>query len=487
MDIKVIVLTLYALLTFWIGYTGMKKTKTFNDFFLGGGNVGPWMTAFSYGTAYFSAVLFIGFAGKIGWSFGFSGLWIALFNALIGVLLVWKVLGWKIKTMSVEMKVATMSEYLEKRYQSKHIKLLSALVIFIFMIPYSAAVFMGLSYLFTSSFQIDYGVILIAMGFFTATYVIMGGYKSMALIDTVFGIIMAISVVILFYSTIQKGGGMGTIGENLSLINEKLVGPVGPPGFMNLFSLIFLTSMAPLAMPQLVQKFYAIKDQRSVKIGMFASTIFAMLIGFIAYYLGSTTRVFLTPETTPQAFENGQPIFDRLMPELLTSVIPEYLSVIILLLILSASMSTLASLVLISSSSFTKDFWAGYIQKNISDRSLTRLMRIMSAVFIGLAVLLAYVELDVIVEILGISWGALGAFFLGPFFWGLFSKRTSRLAAYGSGLIGLSITLILYFVGVSTLETIKPWYFSSPGAGTLGIIASFVLAPLLSLFAKNKA
>ncbi len=484
MEIKIVVIALYAAMIIWVGYSGMKKTKSFNDFFLGGGNIGPWMTAFSYGTAYFSAVLFIGFAGKIGWTFGYSGMWIALLNALVGVLFVWKFLGWKIKTMSVSYQVATMSEFLEKRYQSKHIKLLSALVIFVFMIPYSAAVFMGLSYLFTTSLGVNYGLILILMGFFTASYVIMGGYKSMAMIDMIFGIIMAASVIILLISTLNKGGGFVNITETLSAINEKLVAPVGPPGIWHLLSLVFLTSIAPLAMPQLVQKFYAIKDKKSVHVGMFASTAFALLIGFIAYFLGSTTQVFLSPEATPNAFVDGQPHFDRLMPELLTSVIPESLAVLILLLILSASMSTLASLVLISSSSFVKDFWAGYVQKDISDKRLTLLMRVMSAVFIAMAVLLAWVELDVIVEILGISWGALGAFFIGPFIWGLFSKKTTRLAAYLSGIIGLALTLTLYFVGLYTDNPVKEWYFTSPGAGSIGIMASFILAPLISIGSK---
>ncbi|PLX00310.1 MAG: sodium:solute symporter [Marinilabiliales bacterium] len=485
MLVKLIVISVYALMIIIIGIVGMRKTKSFNDFFLGGGNVGPWMTAFSYGTAYFSAVLFIGFAGKIGWGFGYSGMWIALFNALVGVLLVWGVFGWRIKKMSTEYGVSTMSEFLEKRYNSKNFKLMASIVIFIFMIPYSAAVFMGLSYLFTSSFGIDYWVALVFMGGFTATYIILGGYKSMAMIDMIFGIIMTVGVVVLFFSTIDKGGGIANISDSLAAINDKLVAPVGPPGIWPLLSLVFLTSVAPFAMPQLVQKFYAIKDKRSVKIGMFASTFFAMLIGGVAYFMGSTTRVLITPEANPNSFDAGKPLFDRLMPELLTNVIPDSLSVLILLLILSASMSTLAALVLISSSSFTKDFYAGYIKKDMSDKGLTRMMRIMSGVFVFLAVILAYVELDVIVEILGISWGAIGSFFLGPFVWGLFSKKVNRLGGLSAAILGLAVCLTLYFIGLNVDIQPRPWYFSSPGAGTIGMLVSLVVNPVFSLFGKK--
>jgi Na+/proline symporter len=244
---------------------------------------------------------------------------------------------------------------------------------------------------------------------------------------------------------------------------------IGPPGFWPLFSLIFLTSIAPFAMPQLVQKFYAIRDKRSIKIGMVASTIFAILIGGVAYFIGSTTRIFITPDATPGAFVDGAAIPDRLMPELLTNVIPEPLAIVILLLILSASMSTLAALVLISSSSFSKDFVAGFIKKDISDQSLTKLMRYASAFFVFLSVILAYLNIDSIVAILGVSWGAIGSFFLGPFVWGLFSKKVTKLGAYFSGIVGLATCLILYFTGTP-----------SPQAGTIGMLVSLALNPLVS-------
>ncbi len=469
MTLKIIVITLYAIMILAVGIIGLRKTKSFNDFFLGGGNVGPWMSAFSYGTAYFSAVLFIGFAGQIGWNFGYSGLWVAVFNAFLGVFGVWALFGWRIKKMSSEYGVATMSEFLEKRYSSPFFKLLASIVIFVFMIPYSAAVFMGLSYLFTSSFGIQYEYALLFMGVFTALYLSMGGYKSMAMIDMIFGLIMTVGVIILYFSTVNKGGGLANITETLAAIKPKLTELVGPPGWWPLLSLVFLTSVAPFAMPQLVQKFYAIRDKKSVKVGMVASTVFALLIGGVAYFVGSTTRVFITPENTPIVFKDGAPIFDRLMPEMLTNVIPQGLSIIILLLMLSASMSTLAALVLISSSSFTKDFYSGFINRKIGDKSLTLMMRVMSIFFVFVSVALAYLNIDSIVAILGVSWGAIGSFFLGPFVWGLFTKSVNRFGGLSSGILGLATCLILYFIGMP-----------SPQAGTIGMLVSLIVTPLFS-------
>ncbi|MBM3435995.1 MAG: sodium:solute symporter family protein, partial [Bacteroidetes bacterium] len=355
MVIKVILISLYALMTLVIGYIGMRRTRNFKDFFHGGGNVGPWMSAFSYGTAYFSAVVFIGFAGKVGWGFGYSGIWIGIFNGLMGVLGVWALLGWKIKKVSVEYKIDTMSEFLEKRYSSPFLKLFASIAIFVFLIPYSAAVFIGLSYLFTYSFPgIQYWHTVVFMGVFTALYLVMGGYKSMAIVDVIFGMIMTAGVIILGVVTIGKGGGLNNITEGLNRINPGLTSVVGPPGWWPLLSLIVLTSVAPFAMPQLIQKFYAIRDKRSVYIGMIASTLFSLLIGVVAYFMGSTSRFFLNPQNAPSAFSTeGAPNVDALMPVMMTTVIPDSLSVVVLLLILAASMSTLASLILISSSSLS--------------------------------------------------------------------------------------------------------------------------------------
>jgi SSS family solute:Na+ symporter len=467
--VKIVVISAYAVFTLAIGYLGLKKARTFSDFFLGGRTVGPWMSAFTYAAAYFSAVLFIGFAGKVGWGFGLSGLWIALGNALVGVLGVWGLLGNRIRRMSVELQVTTMPEFLERRYGSRILKFIASLAIFLFLIPYSAAVFIGLSYLFKANFGLAYGTALLFMGLFTAFYLVLGGYKSMTMIDVVFGMIMCLGSAVLIASTLQKAGGPEGLAAGLTAIDPRLTAAVGPGGAWPLFALVFLTSVAPFAMPQLVQKFYAIRDGKAIRRGMIASTAFAALIAGTAYFTGAAARLFLTPESAPGAFTGGRPVFDVVMPEFLTKVIPPSLSIVMMLLILSASMSTLAALVLISSSSVVKDLYAGFVNPAVTDRTLTRLMRTTSAVFILLSVVLAYFRPATIVAILSVSWGAIGSFFLGPFVWGLISKKVTRFGAIASALLGLGTCLALSFSGIAPAE-----------AGTIGMIVSFVLNPLAS-------
>jgi SSS family solute:Na+ symporter len=469
MLIKALVIGAYAVMTLVIGWLGLRKAQTFNDYFLGGRTVGPWMSAFTYAAAYFSAVLFIGFAGKVGWGFGLSGLWIGVGNALVGVLGVWWLIGDRIRRISVELQVTTMPEFLEKRYASPFLKLIASLAVFLFLVPYSAAVFIGLSYLFKANFGLSYAIALLFMGLFTAFYLVLGGYKSMTMIDVVFGMIMCLGSAVLIGSTLQKAGGFGHLAASLEAVDPKLTAAVGPGGAWPLFALVFLTSIAPFAMPQLVQKFYAIKDRRAIRRGMIASTFFAALIAGAAYFSGAAARLFMTPESSPTAFAAGQPLFDVIMPEFLANVIPPSLSIVMLLLILSASMSTLAALVLISSSSVVKDLYAGFVNPAVSDRTLTRMMRIMSAVFVLLSVVLAYFRPATIVAILSISWGAIGSFFLGPFVWGLISRKPTKFGAIGSALLGLGTCLGLAFTGMSPAE-----------AGTIGMLVSFATTPLLS-------
>jgi len=470
MAIKILIVGAYAVLTLAIGYLGLRKARTFNDYFLGGRTVGPWMSAFTYAAAYFSAVLFIGFAGKVGWGFGLSGLWIALGNALVGVLGVWWLIGNRVRRMSVELQAATMPEFLEKRYASPFLKLIASLAVFLFLVPYSAAVFIGLSYLFKANFGLSYAVALLFMGLFTAFYLVLGGYKSMTMIDVVFGMIMCLGSAILIGSTLQKAGGFGRLVAGLGAADPRLTAAVGPGGAWPLFALVFLTSVAPFAMPQLVQKFYAIKDERAIRRGMIASSFFAALIAGAAYFSGAAARLFMTPESAPAAFAAGKPLFDIVMPEFLANIIPPSLSVVMLLLILSASMSTLAALVLISSSAVVKDLYAGFIRPAVSDRTLTRMMRTTSAIFVLLSVVLAYFRPATIVAILSVSWGAIGSFFLGPFVWGLISRKVTKFGAIGSAVLGLGTCLGLSFSGMAPAE-----------AGTIGMAVSFAANPLLSL------
>ncbi len=444
--VKYLFFVIYAVILFGIGFYGMKRSKTFSDFFLGSRSIGPWLAAFTYGTAYFSAVLLIGFAGKLGWGFGFSSLWVALGNTVIGTFLVWLLIGRKIRNASLELDVYTMPEYLHKRYGSNFLKIFGAIAIFIFLVPYAASVFLGLSYLFEIAFNIEFELILLVMAVFTGLYMILGGFRSIAIVDFIQGIIMIAGVGLLVFFGISKAGGLPEIVSTLERINPDLAGFIGPPGFFPLFFIVVITSVAPFAMPQLIQKFYSVKDDRSIKIGLIVSTIFAFIITGAAYFTGSLTRVFITAQQYPEIFTNGKPMVDKLIPIFIRDVIPSGISFIILLLVLSASMSTLASLIFVSASAIVKDLYHGYVSKDVSEKKLNVLMRIFCGLFIIISVIFAVLRPAIILTLLLISWGAISATFLAPFIYGLFWKKANKYAANISAVLGVVITMTLFFV-----------------------------------------
>jgi SSS family solute:Na+ symporter len=455
----------------WIGIWGMRKTRNLGDFFLGGRTVGPWVTAFAYGTTYFSAVLFIGFAGKLGWAFGMNVLWIALGNSLVGALLAWLVLARRTRRMTQNLDVMTMPEFLQERYQSKYIKIFSAVIIFLFLLPYSASVFQGLSYLFEINFHISYDVALLIMILITGLYLVLGGYFAVTLTDFIQGIIMIGGALLLVTVMTGKAGGLvasiAAIGQNYPI---HVPAAKQPPGLL-LWALVFMTSFGVWGMPQMVQKFYAIRNEKVIPVAAVVTTVFSLIIVFIAYFNGALAHVFL--KAPPLA--GGKPVFDLIVPTMLAANLPAVLMGIILLLIVSASMSTLSSLVLVSASSVAIDLYKGHINPKVSKERSLAMMRFMSALFVLISFLIAKYKFAVIVTLMSLSWGAVAGSFMAPYLYGLFWKRTTAAGAWAGMATGLVTDVTLFYV-------LGP--AQAPVAASAAMILPFLVVPVVSLMTR---
>jgi SSS family solute:Na+ symporter len=469
----IIALVVFFALMTGIGVWGMRRTKNLNDFFLGGRNFGPWVSAAAYGTTYFSAVLFIGFAGKQGWGFGPAALWIAAGNALIGAGAAWLVLGKRTRTMSKKLDAMTMPEFLQARYGAAYLKPLAALVIFIFLVPYSASVFKGLGHLFEAVFGIPYDLALLLMIGFTGLYLVLGGYFAIAVTDFIQAIVMvggaAVMVAVLFGS---KGGFVKTIVDSAAAYAQHIPA-AKQPSLLTIISVVFMTSFGPWGLPQMVQKFYAVKDEKVIPKAAIVTTIFAAVIGFSAYLTGMSTHVFFSPETLPKTAA-GAVNFDAIIPTLLTTNLPEALMALILLLVLSASMSTLSSLVLVSSSAISIDLYPGRPKPGEKDRSVLTL-RLLSIVFVAVSYVISRYQFDIIVNLMSLSWGAVAGAFAAPYIYGLYWKRATKAAAYAGLVAGLATEIALYYVLGAA---------NSPLAASIAIIVPFAVVPLVSLLTK---
>lgn len=481
-EIKVIILALFFIVTVCIGIYSKRMVTSVNDFVLGGRNVGPWLTAFAYGTSYFSAVLFIGYAGRFGWSFGVSALWIGIGNALLGSLLAWMVLGKKTRRMTQFLDSRTMPDFFEKRYGSRPLKIAAALIIFVFLVPYSASVYTGLGYLFEKTLGIPYLYCMIGMAALTATYVVLGGYIATALNDFFQGLVMIAGVVLMFIYITKNpivGGVAGGI-EKLSSFVGKDGGNLGlgtPFGnnVINLIGLIILTSFGVWGLPQMINKFYSIKSEKMITKGAIISTIFALFIGGVAYFVGSFGRLYLN-NVVPQIA--GKDNFDLVMPKMLDVALPNALMGVVIILVLSASMSTLAALVIVSSSTLTLDLIKDLFVPKMEKKSQVLIIRLLCVVFVITSVVVANMK-GAIVNLMSVSWGAIAGAFLAPFLYGLYWKGATRAGVWAGYITGITVTLLSLFKAYP--GELGKYLNSPPNAGAAAMILSLIVVPLVSI------
>ena len=485
MAFKIILLLVFAAITLGIGFYTKSHATDVNGFVLGGRTVGPWLTAFAYGTSYFSAVIFVGYAGQFGWRFGIASTWIGIGNALIGCLLAWVILGRRTRVMTQHLNSATMPQFFEKRFNSKPLKIASSIIVFVFLVPYTASLYNGLSRLFGMAFNIDYSICVIAMALLTCVYVIAGGYMATAMNDFFQGIIMLIGIVAVILAVLNGQGGFVKALNGLAQVNDPAVSAT--PGIFNSFfgpdpagllGVVILTSLGTWGLPQMVQKFYAIKSEKSISTGTVVSTFFAIVVAGGCYFLGGFGRLF---SGSIDIKANG---YDSVVPTMLSSL-PDILIGVVVVLVLSASMSTLSSLVLTSSSTLTLDLIKGTVIKKMDEKKQLLWMRVLIVFFIAVSVVLAIIQyrsnVTFIAQLMGISWGALAGAFLAPFLYGLYWKKTTRASVWVSFIFGAGIMI----VNMVAKDIFPPILQSPINAGAFAMIAGLIIVPVVSLISPK--
>jgi SSS family transporter len=483
MLLKIFLIIVFMAIAIGVGiYTRRSASSNVDGFILGDRNVGPWLSAFAYGTAYFSAVIFIGYAGQFGWKYGMAATWVGIGNAIIGSLLAWWILGPRTREMTQRLKASTMPEFFGKRYQSKGLRIASAAIIFVFLIPYTASVYNGLSRLFEMAFGVPYEYCVIGMAVVTCIYVVLGGYMATVVNDFLQGCVMLVGIVAVIIAVVQTHGGLSQSIIELSQIQAPGTSQLGAftsffgPDLFNLIGVVILTSLGTWGLPQMVQKFYAIKSGPAIKQGAIISTFFAFIVAGGSYFLGGFGRLFGDQITYTAS---GTPVYDSIVPTMLSNL-PDLLIGLVIVLVLSASMSTLSSLVLTSSSVLTLDLVKKNIVKDMNEKKQILWIRGLLIVFVAISAAIAIYQYQSsvtwIAQLMGISWGALAGSFLGPFLWGLYSKNVSKASVWASFAVGVGLTVSNMIFG----------FISSPiNAGALAMLLSLAIVPIVSLFTKS--
>ena len=493
MFIKVLLLAIFFGVTVAIGLYCRKHASDVNSFVLGGRSIGPWLTAFAYGTSYFSAVVFVGYAGQFGWRYGISATWIGLGNAFIGSLLAWVVLGRRTRVMTRHLNSATMPEFFGARYGSQGLKVVSSAIIFIFLIPYTASLYNGLSRLFAMAFDLDFWVCIVIMALLTGVYVIVGGYVATAVNDFVQGVIMLAGIIAVIFAVLNANGGlMGSL-EKLAFVEDAAVSST--PGIfasffgpdpLNMLGVVILTSLCTWGLPQMLQKFYAIKSEKAVHKGTVISTVFALVIAGGCYFLGGFGRLFADKI---EVRADGSVIFDSIIPTMMSGF-SDLLIGVVVMLVLAASMSTLSALVMASASTLTLDFLKGNVIKKMDDKKQLFIIRSLIVVFVVISAAIAVLQYNknvvFIAQLMGVSWGALAGSFLAPFLFGLYWKRTSKFAVWCGMGFGTLFMTANFLTNVNILPAaLFPVILRSPvNAGAFAMLAGMLIVPVVSLLSQ---
>ena len=490
MVIKVLLLVVFFGMMLAIGFYCRKNATDVKGFVLGGRSVGPWLTAFAYGTSYFSAVIFVGYAGQFGWKFGIASTWVGIGNALLGSLMAWVVLGRRTRIMTQHLGSATMPDFFARRFGSESLKIVASIVIFIFLIPYTASLYNGLSRLFEMAFGIPYFWCVLVMSALTAVYVIAGGYMATAINDFIQGLIMLAGIVAVIAAVLGRNGGfLGSL-NGLAQITDERVSPV--PGIFNSFfgpdplsllGVVILTSLGTWGLPQMVGKFYAIKSEGDIHKGTIISTAFAMVVAGGCYFLGGFGRLF---SDVIGVAENGAPVggYDAVIPAMLSNL-PDLLIAVVIILVLSASMSTLSSLVLTSASTVTLDLLKGHVIRDLDEKRQLLIMRALIVFFIVISAVIAIIQVNspvaFIAQAMGVSWGAMAGAFLAPFLYGLYWKKTSKLACWINILFSCAFMTVDMLSNLGVMQVNLGLLQSPINAGAFCMLLGLVMVPLISL------
>lgn len=474
-----IVLAYFAFMAI-VGVITSKQTTSIENFTVGGRKAGAWLSAFSYGTTYFSAVVFIGYAGGSGWSFGLWAALIGLGNAIIGSLLAWLVLAKRTRKYTQKYSVSSMPRLFEVRYKSKAMKTVSAVVIFVFLIPYSASVFTGLSYVCEKVLLIPYEICMAIIAVAAILLLVLGGYLAMVNADFIQGFVMIAGVIALIIYMLRSDNvvAVGGLRGIWSIMDDAGIAHLNGTQIKNLVALIFLTSLGTWGLPQMVHKYYGLVDDNAVKRGTVISTVFSLIISVGAYFNGSLSRAFFTDSgaavTINGATLNPVPLKDQIVPEMLVnSGIPVFLAAIILVLLISASVSTLTGVTLTAASSVSLDIIKSNFKPDMDDKKSLSLTRLLCLVFIVFSYCVAVFKIEAIINLMAFSWGALAGAFLGPYLVGLYMKKANKVGAWCGLVTGLGTALI-----TNTVDAVKivsaGGAFNLPNAPINGLAAMII-------------
>jgi SSS family solute:Na+ symporter len=455
------VLVVYLLILGVVGVLSSRRLKSSADYAIGGRSIGPWVTALSFVAAYFSSVLIIG-GGGFGYKYGLSTLWIGASNVLIGCTLAWIVLGKRIRRMTEATGSMTISEFLGNRYRSRAVMMFSAAIIFLFLIIYNVSVVKGMANAIQVLVEVPYWGGVLISGLIIVFYVTVGGYLAVVWTSFIQAWIMIGGLILLTLVALARVGGLATAVVRLNAMDAGFVHTPGLWGWAGLVSYCLIVSFGTWGMPQLVIRFYSIRNVKMLRLGTVVVTIGGS-VALLPYLNGAIARILHPAVSSP----------DLAIPILTKSVLPPLGGAIFLAGVIAAGMSTFAGVLIISSTSLIRDIMEHTFGRRLTQAQQIKYARAANIVLGGIAILIGLRPPSLILVLTAFSWAVIASTNLWPLLFGIYWKRTSPTATLVSMVTGATTAVVWTRLG-------NPFGLHGFIAGTSVALLIIVIGSLLT-------
>ena len=457
----IVAVFLYLAVIAWLGYRGYGRTKTADDYLLAGRNAHPYVMALSYGATFISTSAIVGFGGTAS-LMGMSLLWLAFLNIFLGIFVAFVFFGRRTRRIGLNLDAHTFPELLGRRLNSRFVQVFTGVVIFAFMPLYAAAVLIGASRIIEVLLNVPFEVSVVVFSILVGAYVILGGLKSVMYTDALQGTLMFLGMLTLLLVTYAKLGGLVEAHRSLSALSEFIpesmsksgitdwtAGPAGgsPMWWVIYSSLVLGVGVGALAQPQLAVRFMTVKSDKELNRSVAVGGVFILVCVASVYVIGPLTNVFFHGTMGKIAIAAADGNVDRVIPLYLDAAMPPWFSVVFILVILSAAMSTLSSQFHAIGTSISRDIIEQGILKgkDVKSGTVVLITRIGVLASLLITVFLAMkMGGGVIARATAIFFGLTASCFLAPYAAAMFWKRLTRVGAVAGIVSGFVVSIFSF-------------------------------------------
>ena len=477
----IVAFTAYLLLMVVIGFVAWRRTRTFDDYILGGRSLGPYVTALAAGASDMSGWLMMGLPGAL-YLTGASEGWIAV-GLIIGAWFNWRFVAGPLRVYTERANNAlTLPDYFTHRFEdcSKLLRILSALVILVFFAIYCASGIVAGARLFESMFGLPYGQAMLWGALVTIVYTFIGGFLAVSWTDTVQASLMIFALLLVPSFAIAGVGGPAASLALIEQVDPARLAWIGAGGLVAVVSAL-AWGLGYFGQPHVLARFMAADDlatiPRARRIAM--TWMVACLAGAVATGLAGIAWFAQHPELAGPVDANPERVFIALAEHLFNP----WIAGIVLSAILAAIMSTLSAQLLVCSSALTEDFYRGFVRPKAGHRELVWFGR---AMVLAVALLAIWIARDPDSRVLGLvsyAWAGFGAAFGPVVLLSVFWQRMTRNGAL-AGMLAGAATVLLWKQTGSALYEMVPGFL----AGTVAVVVFSLLdkMPSASIQARHQ-